>query len=101
MTVRIYQPSKSAMQSGKAGTRDWILEYAPTSTRRPEPLMGWVSSSDTQEQIRLSFDSKEQAMAYARKHGLAYTVRLPKQASPRPRAYADNFSYFRVDAWTH
>ena len=101
MQVRIYQPPKTAMQSGQANTRRWLLEFEPESARQVEPLMGWTSSSDTKEQIRLWFDTAEEAVAYARNGGLMYTLETPQERQMRPKAYADNFRYERVGRWTH
>ncbi len=101
MQVRIYQPPKTAMQSGQANTRRWLLEFEPESARQVEPLMGWTSSGDTKEQIRLWFDTAEEAVAYARKRGLMYTLETPQESRMRPKAYADNFRYERVGRWTH
>ena len=101
MTVRIYQPAKTAMQSGKAKTRHWILEHVPHTAKRPEPLMGWTSAGDTKGQVRLSFESKDEAIAYAEKHRLIYSVIEPRRSKPVPKAYSDNFAYSRVGAWTH
>jgi hypothetical protein len=101
MTVRIYQPAKTAMQSGRAKTQRWVLEHAPVTARRPEPLMGWVASGDTKNQVRLDFDSKEEAVAYAKKHNLAYTVQEPRRSKPRLKAYSDNFAFTRTGSWTH
>jgi hypothetical protein len=96
MQVRIYKPTRTAMQSGQAGTRAWRLEFAPEAAREIDPLMGWTSSPDTKQQLALQFDSKEQAIAYAEKHGYAYTVLEPEARAVRRRAYADNFRYDRV-----
>ncbi|MBH68071.1 MAG: hypothetical protein CMM58_06945 [Rhodospirillaceae bacterium] len=101
MSVIIYRPSKTAMQSGKAKTRGWILEHKLVAAGRPEPLMGWSSSVDTKSQVRLSFQTKEEAIAYAEKHSLTYTVQVPKEVRPKLKAYADNFSYKRNGSWTH
>jgi hypothetical protein len=101
MTVRIYQPAKTAMQSGKAKTRRWVLEHAPETARRPEPLMGWISAGDTKNQVRLGFDTKEEAIAYAKKHNLAYVVQEPRRSKPRIKTYADNFAFGRTGSWTH
>jgi len=101
MQARIYQPAKTAMQSGKALTHQWILEFAPASARTADPLMGWTSSSDTQRQVKLKFETKEEAIAYAEKQGLAYLVEEPTQRSLQMRAYADNFKFDRVGRWTH
>lgn len=101
MVARIYQPAKTAMQSGNAKTRHWVLEFEPDRPRETEPLMGWTSSADMKQQITLRFASKEEAIAYAKKNGIPY--RLYK-AHPRIRtkkAYADNFKYGRIGSWTH
>lgn len=101
MQVRIYQPAKTAMQSGRAGTQKWVLEYAPSTRREADPLMGWTSSEDTRRQLRLTFDTKEEAIAYAAREGLAYMLEEPHQRRTVPKAYADNFRYDRIGRWTH
>ena len=101
MQVRIYQPPKTAMQSGQAGTKGWVLEFEPAAPRQVEPLMGWTSSRDTRAQLRLRFDSEEEAVAYARKHGLMFSVERVREKTLRPKAYADNFRYDRLGRWTH
>lgn len=103
MRARIYQPAKTAMQSGTAKTKGWILEFAPDSPREVDPLMGWTSSSDTQSQVKLRFDSKEAALAYAKEHGIQALVFEPKKrkANIRPRGYAENFAVDRRSPWTH
>ena len=100
MDVRIFRPAKAAMQQGRAGTERWLLEYEP-GAREVEPLMGWTSSRDTRRQLRLSFDSKEEAVAYAEKHGLMYSIEEPRERKVRPKAYADNFRTDRMGRWTH
>ena len=94
--VRIYKPSKTAMQSGQANTRAWRLDFAPEEARRLDPLMGWTGSRDTRQQLALYFDTKEQAIAYAGKHGLAYTLLEEHPRAVRRRAYADNFRHDRI-----
>tara|TARA_Y100000815_G_scaffold150209_1_gene136038 strand:+ start:1425 stop:1700 length:276 start_codon:yes stop_codon:yes gene_type:complete len=91
------------MQSGTAKTKLWRLDFAPASSREVDPLMGWTSSSDTQSQVRLSFDSKEAAIDYAKSHGLDYVVMEPKprRANVRPRGYGENFATDRRTVWTH
>ncbi|MHA6344957.1 ETC complex I subunit [Roseivivax sp. CAU 1761] len=103
MRARIYQPAKTAMSSGQARTRHWILEFVPQSPRSVDPLMGWTSSDDTQAQVRLRFETREEAVEYAREHGIEAQVFEPKQRRPnlRPRGYAENFAYERRGAWTH
>jgi hypothetical protein len=101
VTARIYKPTKTAMQSGEARTKEWVLDFEPQSKRAPEPLMGWIGSSDTQAQVRLEFESKEEAVAYATRMGLAYTVIEPKPRKPIRKSYADNFRFGRIGSWTH
>ena len=90
---RIFQPPKSSMQSGRAQTQGWMLEYEVETARRPEPLMGWTSSGDTLNQVRLRFGSSEEAVAFATREGFNYAVEIPKPHRVRPRNYADNFRY--------
>ena len=94
--ARIYRPAKTAMQSGRALTRRWVLEYEQGSQRRPDPLMGWTSAMDTLNQIRLRFDTLEEAKAYAEKHGLEHQIIEPRERTPKPKSYAENFRYDRV-----
>ncbi len=103
MRARIYQPAKSATQSGTAKTRHWVLEYAQGSARRIDPLMGWTSSADTQTQVRLKFDSRDEAVAYATRHGIPFTLvePQPRKAIVRPRGYGENFAAERLQTWTH
>lgn len=101
MTARIYRPAKTAMQSGWAKTRDWLLEFEPEEPRSVEPLMGWTSSGDMRQQLRLRFETKEEAIAYCERHGVAYQVSEPKPSERRVISYSDNFSFKRRDPWTH
>jgi len=94
--ARIYRPSKSAMQSGRANTRKWVLEFEQATPRRPDPLMGWISAEDTLNQVRLRFDSLDEAERFARAKGLDYVVIEPQERRPLPKSYADNFRYDRV-----
>lgn len=91
--VKIYQPAKSAMQSGRGKTKQWILEYISTTGRVPEALMGWVSSGDTLNQVRIKFDDKDHAIAFAEKHGFKFTIQAPQSRKIKPRNYGDNFKY--------
>ncbi len=103
MLARIYQPSKSAMQSGQGKTKVWLLEYAPEDARFLDPLMGWTGSDDMKSQVRLRFETREEAVAYAEKHGIPYQVADPKKRSHvlRTNGYGDNFASGRRTAWTH
>ncbi len=101
MTARIYRPAKSAMQSGTATSREWQLDYEPEQPRVIEPLMGWTSSSDMKQQVTLRFDTKEEAVAYCERHGIAYQLFEPKEPVRRKATYSDNFAYGRKEPWTH
>lgn len=103
MQARIYKPAKSAMSSGQGKPKEWILEYAQASARDIDPLMGWTSSTDTQAQVKLRFDSKEAALDYAKRHGIEASVQEPKprKANIRPRGYGENFATDRKTVWTH
>lgn len=103
MRARIYQPAKTAMSSGQAKTKGWVLDFAPADARAIDPLMGWTSSSDTQSQVRLRFDTKKAALDYAKEKGLEVTVTEPKKrkANIRPGGYGDNFATNRRTVWTH
>jgi len=101
MGARIYKPAKTAMQSGQAGTKDWVLDFEPEEPRQVEPLMGWTSSGDMRQQLRLRFASKEEAAAYCERHGIAYQVFESKPSARRTMSYSDNFAFNRRDAWTH
>lgn len=103
MRARIYKPAKTAMQSGTAMTHEWVLEFAQSSARDVDPLMGWTSSSDTQTQVKLSFPTKEAALDYARSKGIEAQVIEPKarKANIRPGGYGENFATNRRSVWTH
>jgi len=101
MSARIYSPAKTAMQSGKGKTGLWILDFDPEQKRKIDPLMGYTTSGDMKSQIRLTFETKEEAIAYAEKRGLAYRVQEPKEPKRRNISYSDNFKYDRRVPWTH
>ena len=103
MTIRarIFRQPKSAMQSGFAGSQEWVVDFEPTEARRADPLMGWSGSADTLAQLRLRFDTREEAVAYAEQQGLVYEVELPHERKFKPKSYADNFRFGRLDNWTH
>ena len=101
MLARIFRPAKSAMQSGLAKTRDWVLEFEPATARTPDPLTGWTSSNDMRGQVRLSFDTEDEAVAYAQRHGIPFQVIEPQDRKKIIKAYADNFAPGRRQPWTH
>lgn len=101
MTARIFKPARTAMQSGSAKTKLWALEYEPEQPRQIEPLMGWTSSGDMKQQLRLHFDTKEEAVSYCERRGIPYQVSEAHEPARRKMAYADNFAFNRVGQWTH
>src|ERR1700686_2319135 len=96
--ARIYRPTKTAMKWGGAKARKWVREFEPASRRDPDPLMGWSSAHDTLNEVQLHFDTLDEALAFANKHGLDYTLIEPHQHTPKMKSYADNFRYDRVRA---
>ncbi len=101
MTARIFKPAKTAMQSGLGRTKEWVLQREPESAKSIDPLTGWSGSTGTESQVELSFDTREDAIAYAERNGMAYTVSEPQPRKPVRKAYADNFKFGRIGSWTH
>ena len=103
MSARIYQPAKTAMSSGRAKTKPWVLEFVPTGSLSVDPLMGWTSSDETQTQVRLEFDSKDAALAYAELHHISAAVQDTQKRAVNIRAggYGENFATHRRGVWTH
>lgn len=91
MPARIYQRYKNAMQSGKARTDEWVLEFESRRPKRPDPLTGWSGGAETQEQVKLTFPTVEAAQAYAKRNGIDYHLVLPAEARLKLQSYADNF----------
>ncbi len=100
-SVRIYRPAKTAMQSGRGKTHEWVIEFEPGAAFSADALMGWTSGRDTRNQVRLTFETREAAVAFAEKHGLDYTVETPRDRATKPKSYADNFRAGRHGNWTH
>ena len=88
--AKIYKPAKTAMQSGLAKSKNWILEYIVEKTG-VNPLMGWESSSNTLSEIKLEFSSKENAIKYAKKNKINFEIIEPKNKKFIKKSYADNF----------
>ncbi len=101
MVARIYRPAKTAMQSGKAKTQQWVLDFEPEKQREIEPLMGYTSSSDMKQQVRMVFATQEEAVAYARRHGIPFRLEKPNERKVHRTSYSDNFRHNRVQPWTH
>ncbi len=101
--ARIYQPPKSAMQSGRAKAHGWMLVYEPSEAKALDPLTGWYGSGDMLGQLRLPFDTREQAVAYAQAQGIAYEVEgaPAAPAAIKPKVYAENFRFGRAENWSH
>ena len=102
MPARIYQPSKTAMQSGKSNCQNWVIEFEPEAAKKIEPLMGWTSASDMRHtELRLRFATREAAVEYAEKHGIDYLIIEPRRTRRYLKAYSDNFRSDRTAPWTH
>jgi hypothetical protein len=101
MPARIYKPARNAMQSGKGKSQEWILEFEQQAPRTPDPLMGWTSASETMTQVRLKFATREEAEAYARRKGIAFTVQPEAPTRTQRKSYSDNFKFGRSENWTH
>jgi len=97
MKAKIYQPAKSAMQSGNANVKHWIVEYEPEEAKKIDPLMGWVGSGDMRGQLTLRFDTKDEAIAYADRNALSYNIAEPNIRRVIPKSYSDNFKYEQVE----
>jgi len=101
MTIKIYKPSKTAMQSGKGKTKKWIAEYISNVDSSKDSLMGWNASIDTKTQIKMFFETKEKAILWAKKNNYQYFIEEPKTKKLKPKSYASNFDYSRKEPWTH
>jgi hypothetical protein len=96
--VRIYVPARTATQSGRAKTKQWMLEFVPGAREEPDPLMGWAGSADTLNQVRLFFETRDEAIAFAERAGYGYTVSdEPPPRRQKPKSYSDNFRFDRVE----
>ena len=101
MSAKIYRPAKTAMQSGKAKTHSWVLEFDQESARTIDPIMGYTSSDDTRQQLKLTFETQELAEAYAQRNNIDYRVIQPKEVVRQSLSYSDNFRFNRTQPWTH
>ena len=101
MDARIYKPAKTAMQSGRGKTKDWVLEFSSSAKRESDPVMGWTSINDTTGQVRLHFDTREQAIAYAKRENITFSVEEARERKRLVKSYSENFSATRKQPWTH
>ena len=101
MTIKIYKPTKSSMQSGLGKTKKWLAEYIIETDKIKDTLMGWNSSVDTKEQIKMFFDTKEQAIEWSKQNNHQFIVIEPKERKVKPKNYASNFHMSRKEPWTH
>jgi hypothetical protein len=101
MLARIFKPARTAMQSGKAAAEKWVLEYEPELRPAADPLMGYTSSADMRRQVRLEFDTAEEATQYATRNGIPYRVFEANDPAPKKLSYSDNFRFGRPQPWTH
>ena len=93
MKALIYQPSKTAMQSGLSKTHYWLVEYEPEEPKVVDDLMGWVGSGDMRTQLKLKFKSKEEAVKYVEDKGVPYEIIESQTRNVTPKSYADNFRF--------
>lgn len=92
--ARIYQPTKTTMQSGKAGNKAWKLDFIPIDSRYIEPVMGWTANADMlASQLKLTFSSKEDAIAYAQRENISYEIEEPKTSPLKLQNYSSNFKH--------
>jgi hypothetical protein len=101
MLAKIYRPAKNAMQAGQAGAKKWRLEFVLASAPRPDALMGWISGADPNGQVRMTFDTKQEAVAFARTHGIPHQVIEPPETARVIKSYSDNFAFRRREPWSH
>ena len=101
MAVRIYKPAKTAMQSGSARTKEWVLENEPAAPRQIDPLMGWTSSVDTGAQVRLEFATKRGGDRVRRAQWPCLRARRADARKAIRKSYSDNFRFGRLGTWTH
>ena len=101
MLAKIFKPAPSAMQSGKAASKEWMIEFDGSAARFVDPLMGWISSTDTTSQVRIAFDTREEAIEFAQRQGFAFQVTEPRESKRLVKSYAENFSFGRRRPWTH
>lgn len=101
MLAKIYRPARNAMQSGTAKSQEWLLEFESTTARTVDPLMGWIGNADTNTQVRLTFETREEAIDYARRQGIPFQVTEPRPARRVIKSYAENFAAVRKRPWTH
>ncbi len=101
MLAKIYRPAKNVMQSGKAATKKWLFEFVLANAPRPDALMGWISGADTNGQVRMSFDTKEAAIEFARTQGIPHQVIDAPESMHQIKSYSDNFAFRRREPWSH
>jgi len=101
MLAKIYRPAPNAMQSGKAQSQEWLLEFESETPRTVDPLMGWISNADTNSQVRMTFETREEAIEFAKRQGIPFQVTEPREPRRVIKAYADNFAANRKRPWTH
>lgn len=91
--ARIYRPSKSVMQSGRAlYEKAWVLEYLPEGRIGPDALMGWQKSASTTQQVKVYFPTAEAAQNFAESRGIVYDIITPQTRHIPPKNYIQNFT---------
>lgn len=84
------------MQSGKAKTRLWLLEFLFPPIFFKDEITGWTGSTNTLTQAKLQFKTAQEAIQYAEHHKIELFIESPKQPVLTPRAYSDNFRFDRI-----
>ena len=97
----IYKPDKTATQSGKNKTKKWVLEFNRVSKVIPDNLMGWSSSSNTKNQVKLFFETEKDAINYAEQYGISFKIMKPQKRRLKLKSYSDNFAFDKYENWTH
>ncbi len=93
ISVRIYKPCQSVMQSGRAKTRQWVMEFDSVQKDFIGQLMGWVGSCDTNQEIKLKFSTFDEAITFAKRHNFAYKALVHHAGVASARSYSDNFRH--------
>ena len=101
MTIKIYKPTKTAMQSGLGNSKQWLAEYISDIDSIKDNLMGWTGSADTKSQVKMFFDSKDKAIEWANQNNYQFFVEEPMIRKLKIKSYSSNFDMNKKESWTH
>jgi len=76
-TALIRRAGLGPASAGKARACEWVLGFQPVSAQFVEPLMGWCGGDDPLRHVELRFPTRDAAVRYAERQGLAYEVNDP------------------------